>query len=53
MRMTPVAASVGLADIGNYCIGIVMLSSKGGNESVFGVDCYSFGMCILPDTHDV
>jgi hypothetical protein len=51
--MTPVAASVGLADIGNYCPGVVMLGSKGSNESVLGVDCYSLGVCILSETHDV
>jgi hypothetical protein len=39
MRVTIVAASIGLADVGDYCLGIFVLGSKGRDQSVLGINC--------------
>ena len=55
MRMTTVAASIGLADIGDYCLGIVVLALRAAirASSASIVKTLERALCLRPTMYEV
>ena len=55
MRVTIVATSIRLADVGGYCLGIFMLGPKGRDQSVLAsiVKTLERALCLRPTMYEV